>query len=164
MDNDYYTIKDIIFSLRPYYLDNEKRLQQLKDLCYIVDENVSDFYFYVQKMGKDYCLYCKYLHNIDTLKGLITYLNIKTGTYVYGKNISKLTALDNGICYFDDKYFKIFINAEKMDCFYKMVSEITTSSFVNNINLENYFDGKNPGLYINSNEFIVEFYYFDKYT
>lgn len=162
MDNDYYTVKDIIFSLRPYYLDNEKKLQSLKEFCCSLDKNVSDYYFYTQKDGKKHNIYCKYLHDINSLIGLITYLNVKNNIYVYGKNISKVNVLDNGVCYFDDNYFKVNIKSDDIEEFYKKVNEIINSEFINKVGFEQFFDENNPGIHINSNEIIVECYYYDE--
>lgn len=156
MDKNYYTVIDIIFGLRPYYLDNEKQLKILKDLCYSLDKNVSDFYFYIEKNGITPQIYCKFIQNLKSLRGLVTYLQHGNNIYINGKSISKLNTNYDGSYFIDSDFYSVKIKKEDSEHFSLLVSQILNSEFVNNLKLVHYYDDKFPGIYIEPSRLVID--------
>ena len=121
MDKDYYTIKEIILGLRPYYLENEKKLKLLKDMCYSLDKNVKDFNFFIVGSNESYIepgMYCKYIQNIKTFRGMRSYLIQKMNISTFNYNgIAKLNTNVYGDYFVDSDYFKVDIKSCNMKNF-----------------------------------------------
>ena len=149
----FYSAKDIIIGSRQEYLENEKYLKPLRDLCDSYDKNINDFYFYINKTkDKKTEILCNSIENLKTFRGIILYLMKNYYNEVDIKCINK-----NGRYTIDSNY-SVFIKDGCMEQFSTIASKILDSDFANNIENINAYKKNEYSIYITPSKINIATY------
>lgn len=132
MDKEFYTAKEIIMGTRSEYQKNEILLKKLKDMVYSNDKEVKDFYFEVFKYlsHKEPEILCTFEQNEKTLRGFIWKLEIKLGTYIYGRETNEIKKDINGKYKIGNYHYDAFIKEGMEEKFDLLIKEILSSDFI----------------------------------
>lgn len=134
---NYYYLKEIILGLKDEYVKYQKQLQELKQYTQIIDKNtLDDFYFWLFQSSKDEKpeLECVIEKKKNRMQCLIEDIQKTRGSFIYGKGRHECYFNNNGQTIINDGKISIYGLSPE---FCQQVKAILTSSFANEIFLEN---------------------------
>lgn len=135
MEKVFYTVSEIIFGLRKEYLDNQKKLDELKKYLIPFDKNIEsiDLWIATPLGRKNAELMCSITKRQRQIEKLCNVMLKKVGESTYPKNYSGFVRNNNDEYFLRNNDIKVKVLDDCMEEFSDGVKEILDSDFAKNI-------------------------------